>query len=355
MVAPALLALALGALGVVAVPPESPQVSLSALDPTLSVPFIVTCSIGHDVPVTNITNITITADNLAFPVTLSQDGRQATATVTVNQINVLLGCTVHLGSRKIQNSTTVQASYIPVPLLDVTNTTEAGTELKGKCSLPAGAIADIQVKVLAGGRGVLAGPQKPPVPFSLRVQEEDAQRGLNVTCVAEIMHLTQKNKSQLIRVLVKPRLDIELCPPQQNWTQGQEILICSATGSPEPQVRCSKDGNSLMPGRLRPADLTRAAGTYLCRATNELGTAERNVTVWVQYDDSLPLLAVLLGTLLPAAALLGLTGLFLLYRYNTKIGEYWLWRRQPPPDVQPLRPPGSSQAAAAAPNGSAAP
>ncbi|XP_059728202.1 intercellular adhesion molecule 5-like [Haemorhous mexicanus] len=351
MVAPALLALALGALGVVAVPPEGPLVSLSAPEPKPKEPFNVTCSVGRAVPVTN---ITITASNRTWPVTPSQDGHQATATVTVTKEgSVQLGCTVHVGSRKVQTSTTIQAYNVPMPLLDVTNTTMAGMELEGNCSLPADAFSDIQVKAQARNRD-LGDFQKPPVPFSVQVREEDAERGLEVTCVAEMKPFTPRKKSQRIRVLVKPRLDIERCPPQQNWTEGQEgILTCKATGTPEPQVRCSKDGNSLEPGMAHPADRAHA-GTYLCRATSELGTAERNVTVWVQYDDSFPLLPVLLGALLPAAALLGLIA-FLLYRYNTKIGEYWLWKRQPPPDAQPLRSPGSSAAAAAAPNGSAAP
>ncbi|NWY35285.1 ICAM1 protein, partial [Pheucticus melanocephalus] len=88
---------------------------------------------------------------------------------------------------------------------------------------------------------------------------------------------------------VKPRLDVERCPAQQNWTEGRnETLSCSARGSPEPQVSCSKDGsNSLHPGSFRPAERAHA-GTYLCRATNHLGTAERNVTVWVQRESGLP-------------------------------------------------------------------
>ncbi|NWZ17652.1 ICAM1 protein, partial [Agelaius phoeniceus] len=81
---------------------------------------------------------------------------------------------------------------------------------------------------------------------------------------------------------VKPRLDIELCPPQQNWTEGQEgTLNCSAKGTPEPRVNCSKDGHSLIPGSICPVYRAHA-GTYLCQATNELGTAQLNVTVWVQ-------------------------------------------------------------------------
>ncbi|NXM38328.1 ICAM5 protein, partial [Gymnorhina tibicen] len=81
---------------------------------------------------------------------------------------------------------------------------------------------------------------------------------------------------------VKPRLDSEGCPGRQNWTEGQEgTLKCRAKGRPEPEVKCSKDGNSITAGTQHLADRSHA-GTYRCRATNELGTAERDVTVWVQ-------------------------------------------------------------------------
>ncbi|XP_041343048.1 intercellular adhesion molecule 5-like [Pyrgilauda ruficollis] len=352
MVAPALLALALGTLAVMAAPPEGPHLSLSPPEPKPRQPFNVTCSFGVAVPAAN---VTVTANNDTRPVTLSQDGHQATATVTVTaEGSVRLGCTVLAGSRELQASATAQAYYVPVPLLDVANATVAGTALRGSCSLPAGAVRDIRVRVLAAGRGVLRDSEQPPVTFELRAREEDAEPGLEVTCVAKMDPYTSRSKSQRIRVLVKPRLDPERCPPQQNWTEGQEgILRCSAGGAPAPQVSCSKDGNSLIPGAARPAARAHA-GTYLCQATNELGTAERNVTVWVHYEDSFPLLPVLLGVLLPAAALLGLAALLVL-RYRAKIGEYRLWRRQPPPHARPLRAPGSSRAAAAAPNGSAAP
>ncbi|NWT79734.1 ICAM1 protein, partial [Lanius ludovicianus] len=80
----------------------------------------------------------------------------------------------------------------------------------------------------------------------------------------------------------KPRLDSEGCPGQQNWTEGQEgVLECRAKGRPEPEVKCSKDGNSIAAGAPYPAHRAHA-GTYLCQASNALGTAERNVTVWVQ-------------------------------------------------------------------------
>ncbi|NWI72903.1 ICAM1 protein, partial [Dryoscopus gambensis] len=79
-----------------------------------------------------------------------------------------------------------------------------------------------------------------------------------------------------------PQLDSAGCPGQQNWTEGQEgTLQCQAGGRPQPKVECSRDGNSIPAGTPRPADRAHA-GTYRCRATNTLGTAERNVTVWVQ-------------------------------------------------------------------------
>ncbi|XP_068034982.1 intercellular adhesion molecule 1-like [Anomalospiza imberbis] len=356
MVAPALLALALGTLGVIA-----------ASDPKWKKPFNVTCRVGRDVPAAN---FTITASNRTWPATVSHDGHQATAEVTIeHEGTVQLGCAVHVDGADVQTDATVQVYHLPVPLLNVTSTAVAGTELSGRCSVPDGAGSDARVRVRA--RGQELGPsRRPPVAFSLPVREEDAERGLELSCEAEMPPFAARSKSQMIRVLgesaaaafptgipapirfslplsrlslvlipafpaAKPRLDVESCPPQQNWTEGQEeILTCSAKGTPKPQVRCSKDGNSFVSGAVHLADRAHA-GTYLCRATNELGTAERDVTVWVHYDDSVPLLPVLLGVLLPALALLGLAGAFFLYRHSTKIGEYWLWKRQPPTDGRP--------------------
>ncbi|XP_039568334.1 intercellular adhesion molecule 5-like [Passer montanus] len=349
MVAPALLALALGTLAVVAAPQEGPRLSLSPPEPKPHQRFNVTCTLGRAIPDAN---VTITANGRGWPVTLSQDGRQATATASVtHEGSVQLGCTVRVGSEELQATATAQAFYVPVPLLDVANATVAGTELRGSCSLPAGAVRDIRLRVLARGRAVPGAEGQPPVTFGLPVSEEDTQRGVEVTCVAEMEPYTSRNKSQRVRVLAKPRLGPLRCPAQQNWTEGQEgTLRCGAEGAPEPQVSCSRDGNSLVPGAaLRAA--RGHAGTYLCRATNALGTAERNVTVWVHYEDAFPLLPVLSGVLLAAFALLGLA--FFIHRYRSKIGEYRLWRRQPPPDARPRRAPGSSPAAA--PNGSAAP
>ncbi|NXI29609.1 ICAM5 protein, partial [Sterrhoptilus dennistouni] len=80
---------------------------------------------------------------------------------------------------------------------------------------------------------------------------------------------------------VKPHLDTLSCPTHQNWTEGQEeTLKCRAGGRPRPQIVCSKDGDPLDTESSHRAHRDHA-GVYRCRATNELGTVERNVTIWV--------------------------------------------------------------------------
>ncbi|NWI27920.1 ICAM1 protein, partial [Sula dactylatra] len=60
-------------------------------------------------------------------------------------------------------------------------------------------------------------------------------------------------------------------------------LRCSARGNPPPRLQCTKDGEPFPAGV--PHTVTRAnAGTYLCQATNLLGTAVRSITVSVHCE-----------------------------------------------------------------------
>ncbi|NXC77920.1 ICAM5 protein, partial [Anhinga anhinga] len=60
-------------------------------------------------------------------------------------------------------------------------------------------------------------------------------------------------------------------------------LRCWARGNPPPHLECTKDGETFPAGV--PHRVTRAdAGTYHCQATNPLGTAVQNVTVWVHCE-----------------------------------------------------------------------
>lgn len=81
-----------------------------------------------------------------------------------------------------------------------------------------------------------------------------------------------------------PKIDDGSCPPSQNWTEGEEVTLrCQARGNPWPHVACDKDGTPVTPGQWHRA--TRAhSGTFRCEASNALGTAKRNITVWVQCE-----------------------------------------------------------------------
>ncbi|NWR39917.1 ICAM5 protein, partial [Tachuris rubrigastra] len=87
---------------------------------------------------------------------------------------------------------------------------------------------------------------------------------------------------------VPPWLDDVGCPLEQNWTEGQEeTLRCLAQGNPRPLVSCARDGQSFPAGISHPIT-RRHAGTYHCWATNELGTDERSITVWVHCERGHP-------------------------------------------------------------------
>uniref|UniRef100_A0A8V5GX49 Uncharacterized protein n=1 Tax=Melopsittacus undulatus TaxID=13146 RepID=A0A8V5GX49_MELUD len=84
-----------------------------------------------------------------------------------------------------------------------------------------------------------------------------------------------------------PDLAVNDCPGIRTWLQGTwEALSCHATGNPIPTVSCGRDGVTI--STTVPELVTRSrAGTYICNATNSLGTQSRLVTVNVEYEPTL--------------------------------------------------------------------
>ncbi|KAI6059981.1 Intercellular adhesion molecule 5 [Aix galericulata] len=127
---------------------------------------------------------------------------------------------------------------------------------------------------------------------------------------------------------VKLNLDDGSCPPSQNWTEGEEVTLrCQARGNPWPHVACDKDGTPVTPG-LRHVATRAHTGTFRCQASNALGTAKRNITVWVQYHDVNVglIVAVVLVVVLGALASAGIA--YGIYYREKKIQEYQLRERQ---------------------------
>ncbi|XP_074023354.1 intercellular adhesion molecule 1-like [Numenius arquata] len=227
----------------------------------------------------------------------------------------------------------------------------AGTEVRGLCRLPPSHSAKFQLQIRIGHR-VLEPWGPSPLPFSLTAREED--HGEELSCEAQILaksKLPKKTVAIRLSVTAEPRMDDSSCPPSQNWTEGQdETLRCWARGNPLPHMKCAKNGEPFPAGVPHPVTRTHA-GTYLCEATNPLGTAVRTVTIFVHYHDPDLLLLVVLPLVVVAALVAGGVGYGIYYR-KKKIRQYRLQQRQRQLQMEPPRPPGSSEETAAL-NGSA--
>uniref|UniRef100_A0A8C3NNT3 Uncharacterized protein n=1 Tax=Geospiza parvula TaxID=87175 RepID=A0A8C3NNT3_GEOPR len=81
-----------------------------------------------------------------------------------------------------------------------------------------------------------------------------------------------------------PEIPASGCPGNRTWVRGaREALSCRATGNPAPTVVCGRDGVAVATGEPEPVTRSRA-GTYVCNATNALGTRSRRVTVRVECE-----------------------------------------------------------------------
>ncbi|XP_040398444.1 intercellular adhesion molecule 1 isoform X2 [Cygnus olor] len=315
--------------------PEDPQLEMGEIYLETDEKINVSCSVRHVFPAAH---FELSLAGHPLPLHVTEDGLRAVAEVShAQQGQFGLVCSVRVGPKERQQQASVHVYSFPQPQLNVsTSVPMEGTEVTGRCVLPPGHSPELQLQVTAGPRVLTAwGPS--PLAFAWTASEEDDNTKL--VCEARMRAGNKPTKRSTpvgLSVTALPRMDDRSCPPSQNWTEGEEVTLrCQARGNPRPHVACDKDGTSVTPG-LRHVATRAHTGTFRCRASNALGTAERSITVWVQYHDvDVVLIVVLVLVVLGALVIAGVV--YGIYYRKKKMREYQLQKQQRRMEMEKLR------------------
>ncbi|XP_032062987.1 intercellular adhesion molecule 5 [Aythya fuligula] len=215
--------------------------------------------------------------------TLTASTRLSPRTAGLQELN----CTVTVGAAARTARAQLHVYRFPAPVLEL-SPVPAGGEVTVTCRAAAAEPPAVRLQLRDADGGVLAEGPQPQLELRLVAQREDDGRwfGCRASLAVGDGTVTKDTEARLV-VLYMPEMEASSCPSNRTWLQGtREALSCGATGNPAPTVTCTRDGATV--STQRPELVTRSrAGTYLCNATNSLGTRSRLVTVRVEYEPSL--------------------------------------------------------------------
>ncbi|CAN0022439.1 unnamed protein product [Bubo scandiacus] len=226
-------------------------------------------------------NVTVAAagDVLTAVTTLSPDtpGRQE------------LTCTAAVATAARTARRQLHVYRFPAPVVELSPAlVPAGSEVTVACRAGVADPPAIRLQLRDADGGVLAeGPQS-RLELRLVARREDDGRQFGCRASLAIANGTvTKDADARLAVLYMPEMVASGCPSNRTWLRGtRQALSCRATGNPTPTVVCGRNGVTVNTGE--PELVTRSrAGTYLCNATNSLGTRSRLVTVRVEYEPTL--------------------------------------------------------------------
>ncbi|XP_074710756.1 intercellular adhesion molecule 5 isoform X1 [Strix uralensis] len=226
-------------------------------------------------------NVTVAAagDVLTAITTLSPDtpGRQE------------LTCTAAVATAARTARRQLHVYRFPAPVLELSPASvPAGSEVTVACRVGVADPPAVRLQLRDADGGVLAeGPQS-QLELRLVARREDDGRQFGCRASLAIANGTvTKDADARLAVLYMPEMVASGCPSNRTWLRGtRQALSCRATGNPTPTVICGRNGVTVNTGE--PELVTRSrAGTYLCNATNSLGTRSRLVTVRVEYEPTL--------------------------------------------------------------------
>ncbi|XP_039568343.1 intercellular adhesion molecule 5-like, partial [Passer montanus] len=200
-----------------------------------------------------------------------------------------LSCTAAVASAARTARRQLHVYRFPAPALELSPApAAAGSEVTVTCHAGATEPPAARLQLRDADGGVLAEGPQPRLQLRLLARRDDD--GREFRCRASLAvgdSVVTKDAEARLAVLYLPEIPASGCPGNRTWVRGsREALSCLATGNPAPTVVCGRDGVAVATGEPEPVTRARA-GTYLCNATNALGTRSRRVTVRVEYEPTL--------------------------------------------------------------------
>ncbi|CAN8175402.1 unnamed protein product [Coccothraustes coccothraustes] len=200
-----------------------------------------------------------------------------------------LSCTAAVATAARTARRQLHVYRFPAPALELSPApAAAGSEVTVTCLAGATEPPAARLQLRDADGGVLAEGPQPRLQLRLLARRDDD--GREFRCRASLAvgdSVVTKDADARLAVLYLPEIPASGCPGNRTWVRGaREALSCRATGNPAPTVVCGRDGVAVATAEPEPVTRSRA-GTYLCNATNALGTRSRRVTVRVEYEPTL--------------------------------------------------------------------
>ncbi|KAM3656269.1 intercellular adhesion molecule 5 [Ammospiza maritima maritima] len=270
--------------------PEAPQLQAPAILEAGTVANA-SCRITGAFPAGDI-RVTAALDQEPLNVTVAVAGDTVTASTALSPLIPgprELSCTAAVATVARMARRQLHVYRFPAPALELSPApAAAGSEVTVSCHAEATEPPEARLQLRDADGGVLAEGPQPRLQLRLLARRDDD--GREFRCRASLAvgdSVVTKDADARLAVLYLPEIPASGCPGNRTWVQGaREALSCHATGNPAPTVVCGRDGVAVATGEPEPVTRARA-GTYVCNATNALGTRSRRVTVRVEYEPTI--------------------------------------------------------------------
>ncbi|XP_074386379.1 intercellular adhesion molecule 5 [Zonotrichia albicollis] len=270
--------------------PEPPQLQAPAILEAGTVANA-SCRITGAFPAGDI-RVTAALDQEPLNVTVAVAGDTVTASAALSPLIPgprELSCTAAVATAARTARRQLHVYRFPAPALELSPApAAAGSEVTVSCHAGATEPPEARLQLRDADGGVLAEGPQPRLQLRLLARRDDD--GREFRCRASLAvgdSVVTKDADARLAVLYLPEIPARGCPGNRTWVQGaREALSCRATGNPAPTVVCGRDGVAVATGEPEPVTRARA-GTYVCNATNALGTRSRRVTVRVEYEPTM--------------------------------------------------------------------